>query len=122
MKRGCMQRNSRKEGPDVWQFRWSETRLDGKRLYHKKIVGTVEQYPDEDAARRSEGHEFRYPSTDRVAPASAERAAGPSPESACVDRLRCDTEQILGRSSVAEPNAPVGCAMVVAPRPAPMTG
>jgi hypothetical protein len=48
-----MQRNTRKEGPDVWQFRWSETRLDGKRLYHKKIVGTVEQYPDEDAARRS---------------------------------------------------------------------
>ena len=53
MKRGCMQRNSRKEGPDVWQFRWSETRLDGKRLYQKKIVGTVEQYPNEDAARRS---------------------------------------------------------------------
>jgi hypothetical protein len=53
MQRGCMQRNSRKEGPDVWQFRWSETRLDGKRLYHKKILGTVEQYPDEDAARRS---------------------------------------------------------------------
>ena len=48
-----MQRNRRKECPDVWQFRWSETRLDGKRLYHKKIVGTVEQYPDEDAARRS---------------------------------------------------------------------
>jgi integrase len=48
-----MQRNSRKEGPDVWQFRWSETRLDGKRLYRKKIVGTVEQYPDEGAARRA---------------------------------------------------------------------
>jgi hypothetical protein len=48
-----MQRNTRKEGPDVWQFRWSETRLDGKRLHHKRIVGTVEQYPDEDAARRS---------------------------------------------------------------------
>ena len=53
MQRGCMQRNSRKETPDVWQFRWSETRLDGKRFYHKKIVGTVEQYPNEDAARRS---------------------------------------------------------------------
>ncbi len=53
MQRGCMQRNSRKEGPDVWQFRWSETRLDGKRLYHKKIVGTVDQYPDEHVARRS---------------------------------------------------------------------
>jgi hypothetical protein len=37
MQRGCMQRNSRKEGPDVWQFRWSETRLDGKRFYHKKL-------------------------------------------------------------------------------------
>jgi integrase len=46
-----MQRNSRKQGPDVWQFRWSETSRDGKRVYHKKIVGTVEQYPDEDAAR-----------------------------------------------------------------------
>jgi hypothetical protein len=43
----------RKEGPDVWQFRWSETRLDGTRLYHKKIIGTVGQYPEEDAARRS---------------------------------------------------------------------
>ena len=53
MQGGCMQRNSRKEGPDVWQFRCSETRLDCKRFYHKKIVGTVEQYPDEDAARRS---------------------------------------------------------------------
>ena len=53
MQRGCMQRNTRKQGPDVWQFRWSETRLDGKRLYHKKIVGTLKQYPDEDAARRS---------------------------------------------------------------------
>jgi integrase len=53
MQRGCMQRNTRKEGPDVWQFRWSETRLDGKRLYRKKIVGTVEQYPDEGAARRA---------------------------------------------------------------------
>jgi hypothetical protein len=44
-----MQRNGRKEGPDVWPSRWSETSLDGKRLYHKKIVGTVEQYPDENA-------------------------------------------------------------------------
>jgi integrase len=33
--------------------RWSQTRIDGERLYHKKIVGTVEQYPDEHAARRA---------------------------------------------------------------------
>jgi len=53
MQRGCMQRNSRKRGPDVWQFRWSETGHDGKRLHHKKIVGSVEQYADENAARRA---------------------------------------------------------------------
>ena len=38
MQRGCLKRNSRKRGPDVWQFRWSEPGSDGKRLYHKKIV------------------------------------------------------------------------------------
>jgi hypothetical protein len=35
------------------QFRWADTSLDGKRLYHKKSVGTVEHYPDANAARRS---------------------------------------------------------------------
>lgn len=54
MQHGCMERLNRKRGPEVWQFRWSVTGPDGKRLYHKKIVGTVEQYPDENAARRSE--------------------------------------------------------------------
>jgi hypothetical protein len=29
MQLGCMKRNSRKRGPDVWQFRWSEISLDG---------------------------------------------------------------------------------------------
>jgi hypothetical protein len=48
-----MERNSRKHGPDVWQFRWSETSPDGQRLYRKKIIGTVGEYPDEDAARRA---------------------------------------------------------------------
>ena len=47
-----MKSNSRKIGPDVWQFRWSETSPDSKRLYQKMIVGTVEQYPDEHAARQ----------------------------------------------------------------------
>src|SRR5882672_3149272 len=50
---GCMERLKRKRGPEVWQFRWSVSSPDGKRLYHKKIVGTVERYPDENAARRS---------------------------------------------------------------------
>jgi hypothetical protein len=45
MQHGCMARLNRKRGPEVWQFRWSVTGPDGKRLYHKKIVGTVERYP-----------------------------------------------------------------------------
>ena len=53
MQYGCMERLNRKRGPEVWQFRWSVTGPDGKRLYHKKIVGTVERYLDERAARRS---------------------------------------------------------------------
>jgi integrase len=52
MQHGCMERLNRKRGPEVWQFRRSVTG-PGKRLYHKKIVGTVERYPDENAARRS---------------------------------------------------------------------
>jgi hypothetical protein len=46
MQPGSLKRKSRKRGPDIWQFRWSENSRDGKRFYHKKIVGTVEQYPD----------------------------------------------------------------------------
>jgi hypothetical protein len=43
MQHGCMERLKRKRGPEVWQFRWSLSSPDGKRLYHKKIVGTVER-------------------------------------------------------------------------------
>jgi integrase len=52
MQHGSMERLNRKRGPEVWQFRWSEIDPGGKRLYHKKIVGTVEHYPDENAVRR----------------------------------------------------------------------
>ena len=53
MQRGCLERINRKRGPDVWQFRSSETGLKGTRQYHKKVIGTVEQYPDATAARRT---------------------------------------------------------------------
>ncbi len=53
MQHGCMERLNRKRGPEAGQFRWSVTDADGERLYHKKIVGTVDRYPDENAARRS---------------------------------------------------------------------
>src|ERR1700730_13497234 len=53
MQHECMERLNRKRGPQVWQFRWSEIDPGGKRLYHKKIIGTVEHYPDETAVRRA---------------------------------------------------------------------
>jgi hypothetical protein len=45
--------NQPQAGPDTWQFRWSETTDDGRRFHRKKVVGSVELYPDENAARRA---------------------------------------------------------------------
>lgn len=53
MQRGSLIRNNRKQGPDVWQFRWSEKGPHGKRVYCKRVIGTVEQYSDANAARCS---------------------------------------------------------------------
>jgi integrase len=51
MQRGSLALMSRKEGPDVWQFRWSEKDLHGVRVQLKRVIGTVERYPDGAAAR-----------------------------------------------------------------------
>lgn len=51
MQRGSLVRSKRKHGPDVWQFRWSERGPNRKRVYRRRVIGTVEQYQDEGAAR-----------------------------------------------------------------------
>ena len=51
MQHGSLTTKSRLEGPDVWQFRWSEKGPNGERIYRKRVIGTIKQYPDEDAAR-----------------------------------------------------------------------
>lgn len=51
MQRGSLAIVSRKEGPAVWQFRWSEKDLYGLRVQRKRVIGTVVRYPDEAAAR-----------------------------------------------------------------------
>jgi len=51
MQRGSLAMVSRKEGPAVWQFRWSEKGLYGARVQRKRVIGSVERYPDEKAAR-----------------------------------------------------------------------
>lgn len=46
MQRGSLVKAERKNGPDVWQFRWSEKGGDGRRVYRKRVIGTIEQYSD----------------------------------------------------------------------------
>lgn len=51
MQQGSLTTKSRLEGPNVWQFRWSEKGPNGKRIYRKRVIGTIEEYPNQDAAR-----------------------------------------------------------------------
>ena len=51
MQRGSLAIVNRKEGPAVWQFRWSEKDLHGARVQRKRVIGTVERYQDEAGAR-----------------------------------------------------------------------
>jgi len=46
-------RKSRKRGPAVWLLRWSDKSISGKRIYRKRAIGTVEEYPDSESARRA---------------------------------------------------------------------
>jgi integrase len=53
MQQGSLIRSGRKRGPDVWQFRWADRGLCGKRIYRKRVIGTVCQYPDAASARKA---------------------------------------------------------------------
>ena len=51
MQKGSVILTGPKFGPDVWQFRWSEKDHSGRRIYRKRVIGTVQQYPDTQTAR-----------------------------------------------------------------------
>src|ERR1017187_7594578 len=53
MQNGSVIRRNRKKHPDIWQFRWWEKTSDGKRVYKRKEIGTVDQIPDLEAARKA---------------------------------------------------------------------
>ena len=53
MQQGSLIRGGRKRGPDVWQFRWADRGPYGKRIYRKRVIGTVCQYPDPASARKA---------------------------------------------------------------------
>lgn len=53
MQQGSRIRGGRKRGPDVWQFRWADREPNGIRIYRKRVIGTLCQYPDTDSARQA---------------------------------------------------------------------
>jgi hypothetical protein len=55
MQHGSLIGSGRKRGPDVWQFLWVDRGPCGKRIYRKRVIGTVCQYPDQIGTTLLEG-------------------------------------------------------------------
>jgi hypothetical protein len=53
MQNGSVIRRNRKRHADIWQFRWWESTSAGKRIYRRKEIGTVDQIPDLETARKA---------------------------------------------------------------------
>ncbi len=53
MQHGSMIRTERQRGPDVWEFRWREPSPDGKRKHRRMVVGSVDEFTNELAARQA---------------------------------------------------------------------
>src|SRR5690348_11689186 len=51
--RGCISREERCNGPDVWIYRWRETQPNGRRTNRKVVVGTVEEYSTKSEAQKA---------------------------------------------------------------------
>ena len=53
MQNGSVIRRNRKKHSDIWQFRWWEKTSDGKKIYRRRQIGTVDQIPDLETARKT---------------------------------------------------------------------
>ena len=53
MQRCSLIMKKRKRGPDLWLLRWSDKSDSGRRIYRKRVIGTVEEFVDADSARRA---------------------------------------------------------------------
>ena len=50
---GCLQLAERKHSQRAWEYRWYEPLADGRRRRRSLVVGSLEQYPNEAAAKRA---------------------------------------------------------------------
>ena len=53
MQNGSVVRRTRKMHSDIWQFRWREKTTNGKTIYRRRQIGTVDQIPDLETARKA---------------------------------------------------------------------
>jgi len=53
MQNGSIVRRPRKKHSDIWQFRWWERTVGGTKIYRRRLIGTIDQIPDLEAARRA---------------------------------------------------------------------
>ena len=50
---GSLYTEPRKNGPDVWVYRWRETNGEGERVLRKEIIGTVREFRTQTDAQRA---------------------------------------------------------------------
>ena len=53
MQNGSIIRRNRKRHSDIWQFRWWEKTSEGKRIYRRREIGTIDEIQDLETARRA---------------------------------------------------------------------
>jgi integrase len=53
MQNGSVIRRARKKHSNIWQFRWWERSPEGNKVYRRRLIGTTDQIPDLEAARKA---------------------------------------------------------------------
>jgi len=53
MQKGSLIRSSRRQGPDVWEYRWRESCSGQSRKHRRIVIGTLDTLKDESAALKS---------------------------------------------------------------------
>jgi integrase len=66
MQQGSLIRSEREQGPAVWPFRWSDRDPQGERIYQKRVIGTVNEFVDAEAARRSAKYLLGEPTSKEI--------------------------------------------------------
>jgi hypothetical protein len=53
MQKGSLIRSSRRQGPDVWEYRWRESCSGQTRKHRRIVIGTLNTLKNESAALKS---------------------------------------------------------------------